>query len=586
MIGRNQLQKSSFSKWNRSVFVAATAALAISTLAVLPNANAETPAARPFITSIDTMKESKDLVSMSDADVRQSVSQLAAMNTKYITVDNNMEYAAYARQWVQAIRASGKSVWFRVHPDRWEGDHNTPADMTPDQYLASARQWILNNPDFFKSGDILDINPEAENSPYWKATYGPNWSWQNAPNQATDAFNQFQVDLKMTADNALGQLGISGVDTGVRSTTDWFAYHPEALYPSTVAYLGHITIDGYPDADTTDPQQAASIWVNNLTQMYNIRKTPILIGEMGYSNNINVDDTTQQRVIAAEMQAIGQLSFVEGINYWVGMGSSGTPSLTQVFVGTHGAWRWRPAAHTLADFFMSKNSTTGTTTTRPTSTTTTTQKPTASTSSTTAAPKPPSSGFSSGFETIGLQALRNTVDKSGYPAGGMGNVSGICCNLNGPESALRSERQHSGASALMYSGKDTSNTMSYAYMKLFDLSSKQLVVGPNSTLSYWVYPQGNDTAFKDLNGNSRCVAIDLIFTDGTNTRDSGLRDSSGAPLHPKNQCNSLVLNQWNHVTANLGTRATGKTIKSVDFGYDQPANTGAFRGYLDDLSIN
>lgn len=42
----------------------------------------------------------------------------------------------------------------------------------------------------------------------------------------------------------------------------------------------------------------------------------------------------------------------------------------------------------------------------------------------------------------------------------------------------------SGATALVYSGKDTSTTTSHAYMKVFDVSSKNIVVGPGTTLSY------------------------------------------------------------------------------------------------------
>ncbi len=46
-----------------------------------------------------------------------------------------------------------------------------------------------------------------------------------------------------------------------------------------------------------------------------------------------------------------------------------------------------------------------------------------------------------------------------------------------------------------------------------------------------------------------------------------------------------MLDQWNRVTTNIGTVANGKTLSKLDIGYDQPANTGGYRGYVDDLSL-
>ena len=45
------------------------------------------------------------------------------------------------------------------------------------------------------------------------------------------------------------------------------------------------------------------------------------------------------------------------------------------------------------------------------------------------------------------------------------------------------------------------------------------------------------------------------------------------------------MDSWNRETVNLGAFVNGKTIVRIDLGYDQPANTGGYRGYIDDLSI-
>lgn len=180
----------------------------------------------------------------------------------------------------------------------------------------------------------------------------------------------------------------------------------------------------------------------------------------------------------------------------------------------------------------------------------------------------------------------STVDSSG---GGLSNVGGICCSLTGPELVLHNEVAHTGTSALMYSGLDNSATTSFAYMEVFDVSSQSLTVGANTTLSYWIYPQGPTDSTPGANltsgTNSTCVAIDLIFSDGSDLRDSGATDQNGVRIHPAYQCNHLTLNTWNHVTVNLGAFVSGKTIVRVNIGYDQPANTGGYRGYIDDINI-
>jgi len=241
---------------------------------------------------------------------------------------------------------------------------------------------------------------------------------------------------------------------------------------------------------------------------------------------------------------------------------------------------------------------TPTSTPGPTSTPTSTPKPTSTPTSTpgptstpTSAPGPTSTPtpalgvvFTTSFESGQRQpSWTNTVDS----AIGITSVTGICCGLTGPEMGVRQERTHTGTSALMYSGNDTSTTQSYAYDKVFDLSGAPIGVKATTTLSYWIFPQSSNTASVPVGGsNSTCVAIDMIFTDGSNLRDSGAVDQNGVRLHPAYQCTHLVLDTWNHVTSVIGARVSGKSISRIDVGYDQPANTGGFRGYIDDITLS
>jgi lysophospholipase L1-like esterase len=152
------------------------------------------------------------------------------------------------------------------------------------------------------------------------------------------------------------------------------------------------------------------------------------------------------------------------------------------------------------------------------------------------------------------------------------NVGGFCCGLNAMESSVRVERAHSGSGALMYSGNDTSTVQSYSYNRVFDV---HLPVSRTTVLSYWIFPQQS---------NGTHVAVDLRFTDGSNLRDSGISDRAGIRVHPHLQGagGHLVVNQWNLVEVDLAQLA-GRTIDELHLGYDQPAGTGAFRGYVDDI---
>ena len=129
----------------------------------------------------------------------------------------------------------------------------------------------------------------------------------------------------------------------------------------------------------------------------------------------------------------------------------------------------------------------------------------------------------------------------------------------------------------MYSGAANGAATDYAYVQVFDTSAHPPTIDANTTLSYWIYPQ-NST-------NSSCVALDMIFSDGTALRNLGAVDQNGNRLHPAGQCGHLALNQWNQVTARIGGVAAGKTLARIDLGYDQPGGNGTYRGYVDDISL-
>jgi hypothetical protein len=177
--------------------------------------------------------------------------------------------------------------------------------------------------------------------------------------------------------------------------------------------------------------------------------------------------------------------------------------------------------------------------------------------------------FSGGFEPGDPPATwDDTVDFSV-------NVNGWGSGLTHMQSSARTERPHTGASSLLYSGNDASSTISYSYNKVFDVN---IPVSSTTKLGYWVYPQQTNGTF---------FAIDLIFTDGSNLRDSGAVDQWGVRVHPSFQGNGghLAVNAWTQVRSTIGAAVAGKTIDRILVAYDQYPATGQFRGFVDDIVI-
>ncbi|MEU4239843.1 S1 family peptidase [Actinoplanes sp. NPDC026619] len=191
-------------------------------------------------------------------------------------------------------------------------------------------------------------------------------------------------------------------------------------------------------------------------------------------------------------------------------------------------------------------------------------------------------GFASGSE-LGqtTPTWTNTKDDNG----GVTNVKGICCDLTGPELFVSPELDMGGGErALVYSGLDNSTTESYGYLKAYDLGGQPVRAG--TVLSYWVYPQSNAGSWGLASGNnSTCIGIDLISTDNSALRDAGVVDTRGISAHPAKHCGQLTMDKWNQVVVPIGKWA-GKRLARLAIGYDQPANTGGYRGYIDEISIS
>ncbi|MBA2939968.1 glycoside hydrolase family 92 protein [Paenibacillus sp. CGMCC 1.16610] len=156
------------------------------------------------------------------------------------------------------------------------------------------------------------------------------------------------------------------------------------------------------------------------------------------------------------------------------------------------------------------------------------------------------------------------------------------------ESKISGELRQSGKKALLYAGKTSDTSAAYAYNKVFEVN---IPVKPNTTLSYWIYPQsrtmqgGNEL---NLGKNSTYVAVDLAFEDGTYLHSYQAVDQHGVVMSPEEQGkgNQLAVDTWNFITSTVGSAAAGKTIKRILISYEQSGgNAGTYRGFIDDIQI-
>lgn len=138
-----------------------------------------------------------------------------------------------------------------------------------------------------------------------------------------------------------------------------------------------------------------------------------------------------------------------------------------------------------------------------------------------------------------------------------------------------------GKRALRYAGRHTADGRAYSYNKVFDVNVR---VGRDTQLAYRVFPSMADG---DRDYDATNVSVDLAFTDGTYLSDLGARDQHGFPLTPRGQgaAKGLYVNQWNNVTARIGSVAAGKTVDRILVAYDSPKGPAKFRGWIDDVSL-
>lgn len=268
------------------------------------------------IQSVDAMKDTKDAVCFPRPIdwINKWLDKAVAIGANYVAIatpyDNPScgDATAYTKEWVDAIRAHGLHVWHRHMPLAFEGIYNVQKSNSSN-FLDQIKNYITAHPDLFRSGDIFTPIPEPQNGGIQGITNCANGVCQFS---SAASFNQWLRDVMTASTNAFSQVGLSGQIKvgyfGFDGFITWGDNNPDwhgILEDATVAQMGNITIDHYPEL----VHETMSQGLAQLTAKY--PHTPIVIGEWG---TVTGGDTV--RTIQTDMTAVKNDPNVVGFNYW------------------------------------------------------------------------------------------------------------------------------------------------------------------------------------------------------------------------------------------------------------------------------
>jgi hypothetical protein len=257
---------------------------------------------------IDTMKVSRDSVrafiegTLAWSQIANEVELIAKAGANCVAVATpyDPEFLPVLKEYVRQARKHQLQVFFRGNFSRWEGWFGYPRDMTTDQHLQATRNFILENADLFRDGDIFTGAPEAENG-------GP---FAESDRNKFPAYRQFLLDQYRVTKDAFNQIN-KNIRVNWFSMNGWIAqnmYDKQTL--SSIE--NQVTIDHY----TSSPEKMAEF----LNYWHKEQQVKVALGEFGApipDLNGNMTPTEQ----AAYLKQLFQIFYterenIEGLNYW------------------------------------------------------------------------------------------------------------------------------------------------------------------------------------------------------------------------------------------------------------------------------
>ena len=264
------------------------------------------------IESIDTMKYSRDnaRADLTDprftVDANKQIADIAATGANYVAIDTpyDDEFLPVLDVWVQAARRYGLHIWFRGNFSGWEGWFGY-SKIDEQTHISKIKQFISNNADLFRDGDIFSSCPECENGANLKP--GDIQGVINHRNFLIQEYNTTKDAFKQINKNVASNYFSMNADIA-RAVMD---------KPTTQALDGIVVIDHY----VLTPER----YIDDIASISTMSGGKIVLGEFGApipDIHGNMNDDQQAQWLDRTLQLLSNETELIGVNYWTNKGGS------------------------------------------------------------------------------------------------------------------------------------------------------------------------------------------------------------------------------------------------------------------------
>lgn len=291
------------------------------------------------------MKYSKDVIcgQPSKTEIDTQVQKIKELGATHVAISGFYDNpscgssTALIQAWVSSIRAHGLNVWFRMKDLSFEGDYSVKKETDSSRHETPMLSWISANKGLIKNGDIFTPFAEPQNGGIQGVSY---CALNYCQFSSASDFNSWLRKIHTAAVNALpgvkvGYYGFDGFMAAGVGNADWAG--KSQLEPSTIALMGEVAIDHYPEAIHHTLAQDLPVLRKALGNI------PIVISE--YGTMTATSEAEQVNQLQAFATAAKSDAGIVGFNYWT-LGPSGA---TEALVRDD--YSIKPGYTTLQSFF-------------------------------------------------------------------------------------------------------------------------------------------------------------------------------------------------------------------------------------------
>lgn len=266
---------------------------------------------------------------------RTELLEIWKQNCNYVSFAMPYDNGAKWKNYIADARAQGFSIYFRPHWNSWEGDNSATARVTRERYLDETYDFIVNNPSFWRPGDIMDMNPESSN-----ANDHSNYTFRTPENSGgsfdVSKYNDFNKKKVTVANAAFKAIGLEKQIHTWASSINLDLIGP--ISPSLIGtsgrtgglkprdfkkcFNGIITIDHYMSSSIRNGTTYADQYSRDLDNLYAWSNCKFLIGEWGYHTEVTTTDAEQAEVYQKVIEVLKSKPYIVGVNFWNHMGQS------------------------------------------------------------------------------------------------------------------------------------------------------------------------------------------------------------------------------------------------------------------------